>query len=170
MDMGIQPWEAFIRSTWLHLFIQTYEPWLWPILQTLHYVGACLLIGTVGLFDLRILGVAPGVAPGAFHRLIRWGIAGYLLNLTLGVIFFFGHPDQYFYNDAFRTKLTFMTVAGLNILAFYGTSAFAETKKLGPDAIAPLRIKIIAGVSLAMWVGILCCGRLITFYRPPFFH
>jgi hypothetical protein len=92
------------------------------------------------------------------------------LNLTLGVIFFFGHPDQYFYNDAFRTKLTFMTVAGLNILAFYGTSAFAETKKLGPDAMAPLRIKIIAGVSLAMWVGILCCGRLITFYRPPFFH
>ena len=30
--------------------------------------------------------------------------------------------------------LSFMTVAGLNILAFYGTSAFAEVKKLGPDA------------------------------------
>jgi hypothetical protein len=43
-------------------------------------------------------------------------------------------------------------------------------KKLPPDAIMPLRIKIIAGVSLSLWVGVLMCGRLITFFRPPFFH
>ena len=64
----IAPWEAFIRSTWLHLSIQAHEPWLWPILQTLHYLGACLLIGTVGLFDLRILAFFVSVFQGTVFR------------------------------------------------------------------------------------------------------
>jgi hypothetical protein len=166
----IAPWELFIRSTALHAFVQQQEPWLWPLMQSLHYVGGALLLGTVGLFDLRLLGMAKGVAPAAMHRLIRFGIAGWCLNLTLGIVFFFGHPDQYFYNNAFRLKMSFMAVAGLNILAFYGTDAFAQMKKLRPGAIAPTRLRMIAAISLAMWVAILVCGRLITFFRPPFFH
>jgi hypothetical protein len=85
-------------------------------------------------------------------------------------VFFFGHPDQYFYNSAFRTKISFMAIAGINILAFYGTDAFAEMRKLPPGAVAPRRMQLIAAVSLAMWIGVLVCGRLITFFRPPFFH
>ena len=66
--MEIAPWELFIRSTALHAFVQAHEPWLWPLLQSLHYLGASLLIGTVGLFDLRVLGsrcVANGIHPAA---------------------------------------------------------------------------------------------------------
>ena len=63
-----------------------------------------------------------------------------------------------------------MAVAGANILALYGTGAFSEVKALGPGADAPLRIKIIAATSLSMWIAVLICGRLITFFRPPFFH
>ena len=47
---------------------------------------------------------------------------------------------------------------------------FAEMKALAPGAAAPLRIRVIAGTSLSMWVAILICGRLITFFRPPFLH
>src|SRR5271165_6941076 len=128
--MDIAPWEVFVRGTALHHFVQVHEPWLWPLLQSLHYVGACLLLGTVGLFDLRVLGLAKGIVPGAIHRLIPLGVAGYVSNLLLGVVFFFGHPDQYFYNDAFRLKLLLMAMAGINLLAFYGTGAFAEMKTL----------------------------------------
>jgi hypothetical protein len=35
---------------------------------------------------------------------------------------------------------------------------------------APLRVKLIVGTSLSAWVAVLICGRLITFYRLPFFH
>ena len=48
--------------------------------------------------------------------------------------------------------------------------AFRALKMLGPDAEPPVRAKIIAGTSLSMWVAVLICGRLLTFYRPPFFH
>jgi hypothetical protein len=168
--MEIAPWEALIRATALHHFVQTYEPWLWPLLQSLHYLGASLLLGTVGLFDLRALGLAKGVTPAAIHRLVPWGIAGYVSNLLIGTVFFFGHPDQYFYNNAFRVKAVLMVMAGINIAVFYGTGAFAEMKALPPAADAPWRIKVIAGTSLCAWVGVLMCGRLITFFRPSFFH
>ena len=168
--MDVAPWEIFIRSTALHAFVRDHEPWLWPLLQSLHYLGASLVIGTIGLFDLRALGLAKGISLAALHRLVPWGVAGYISNMLVGTVFFFGHPDQYFYNDAFRFKVLLMAVAGINILVFYGTDAFAQLKRLAPAAGAPARIKIIAGTSLCAWVGVLMCGRLITFFRPPFFH
>jgi hypothetical protein len=77
--MEMEPWEVWVRSTDLHFFVIRH-PWLWPLCETIHYIGLSLLLGTVGLFDLRALGVAKGIAPYAIHRLIRWGIAGYALN------------------------------------------------------------------------------------------
>ena len=168
--MEMEPWEVWVRSTELHHFVHQYEPRLWPVLQTLHLFGFTLLFGTIGFFDLRALGFAKGIPLQAIHRLIPWGIAGFVGNILLGIVFFSGHPDQYFYNNSFRLKLMFMAVAGINILAFYGTSAFHEAKKLPADASVPLRIKIIAGISLSAWVAVLVCGRMITFNRPPFFH
>jgi hypothetical protein len=168
--MEIVPWEAWVRSTWLHMFVQRYEPVVWPTCEIIHYLGLSLLLGTVGMFDLRALGVARSIPLQAFHRLIPWGIFGYVLNVLTGIVFFTGHPDQYFYNNAFRLKALFMAIAGLNILAFYGTNVFAEMKKLPDDATPSLQTKIIAGTSLSMWLGVLVCGRLLTFFRPPFFH
>ena len=168
--MEIAPWEIWVRSTWLHAFVHTHEPWVWPLCETLHYLGLSLLLGTVGLFDLRVLGLAKGIPPSALHRLVPWGVAGYTLNVLTGIVFFSGHPDQYFYNDAFRFKAAFMAVAGINLLAFYGTSLYADMKALRDDAKAGLSIRLVGGVSLAMWIGVLICGRLLTFFRPPFFH
>jgi hypothetical protein len=168
--MEMAAWEALIRSTALHAFIRTNEPWLWPLCETLHYLGLSALLGTVGLFDLRVLGMARGIAFRAIHRLVPWGIGGYALNVLTGVVFFVGHPDQYFYNNAFRLKVLLMAVAGLNVLAFYGTAAFRELVTLEPDTAVPATAKIIAGTSLGVWVAVLICGRLLTFFRPPFFH
>jgi hypothetical protein len=39
-------------------------------------------------------------------------------------------------------------------------------KTLGPLADVPRGIKLIAATSLSMWIGVLICGRLLTFFRP----
>ena len=163
-------WCAAPRCTALHHFVYLHEPWVWPTCEIIHYIGLTLLLGTVGMFDLRVLGLAKGIPPATIHRLVPWGIAGYSLNVLTGTMFFFGHPDQYFYNDAGRLKALLMAIAGINILVFYGSTVFPDMKKLPAGAAAPLRIKVIAGISLAMWVGVLICGRMLTWFRPPFFH
>jgi hypothetical protein len=166
----MEPWEVWVRSTELHKFVQQQEFGPWPFMQTMHLIGFTLLFGTVGLFDLRALGLAKGIPLRAVHRLVPWGVAGFICNFLLGIVFFSVHPEQYFYNDAFRLKLIFMAIAGINMLAFYGTGAFQDSQALSADATASLPVKIIAGTSLFAWVAVLVCGRMITFNRPPFFH
>src|SRR5687767_1442250 len=164
----IAPWELWIRSTALHRFIlDNYG--LWPVAESIHFIGLSLLIGTVGFFDLRVLGMAKSIPPYALHRLIPFGIAGYLMNLMTGIWFFFAFPEQYAYNRAFHFKLAFMTLAAVNVALFY-SAAFREVRHMGPGEDAPRKAKIFTGISLAAWLGVLICGRLLTFFRPPFFH
>jgi hypothetical protein len=101
----------WVRGTWPHHFIVQHEPVMWPACEIIHYLGLSLLLGTVGLFDLRVLGLAKGIPLRAIHRLIPWGIFGYILNVLTGIVFFTGHPDQYFYINAFRLKALFMAIA-----------------------------------------------------------
>lgn len=168
MDVGIAPWEAWVRSTWLAEFVLTYG-WTWPLFEILHYIGLTLLLASVGLFDLRVLGLAKGIAPSALHRLVPFGVAGFAINVLTGVAFFAGFPEQYAYNPAFRLKLLFMLLAGLNIAVFY-TAVFRRLQELPADADAPKVAKVITAISLCSWLIVLVAGRLITFYRPPFSH
>ena len=48
--------------------------WVWGVGQSLHFVGMVLLIGTVGILDLRILGMAKQF-PVAAIKSIRTAIA-----------------------------------------------------------------------------------------------
>jgi hypothetical protein len=92
-------------------------------------------------------------------------LLGFAINVSTGFLFVMTEPDQYIYNSSFHLKLFLMTIAGLNAGLFYLTSfrqAFGSTATLD----APRRAKMIAAISLCAWIGIIICGRLITFYRP----
>ena len=164
------PWELWLRDTVVHQFVVENGAWMWPTLETLHFFGLSLLFATVGLFDLRVLGMGKAIPPGALHRLIPLGIFGYAVNAVTGALFFSGFPEQYFYNPSFWWKGTFMAIAGINVAVFYLTPSFREVKALPAGADAPFHAKLIAGTSLGAWSAVLICGRFLTFYRPPFFH
>ena len=117
------------------------------------------------MFDLRLIGFARGLSMAAFHRLIPIGVFGFLMNLTTGFCFLCGTPDQYFLNRAFQLKMTLILIAGLNMLTFY-TTMFRAVRAMGPGDLAPIPARIIGGLSLAAWIGVMSCGRLLTFFRP----
>ncbi len=139
--------------------------WGWPLAESLHFTGLCLLVGAIGTFDLRLLGIARRVPIAAVHRLIPWGLLGFAINIGTGVLFVMTDPDQYIYNPSFHLKVLFLAIAGLNATLFYVTSyrhAFGPSASLD----APKRAKVIAALSLCAWMTVIVCGRLITFYRP----
>jgi len=139
--------------------------WAWPAAESLHFIGLSMLIGMIFLFDLRLLGMAKRIPIAALHKLVPWGVLGYGINLLSGSFFLMAEPDQYIYNPAFHFKMLFMAVAGLNVAGFYLTTS---RRTMGPGAgdDAPRRAKIMAATSLCMWIAIIVCGRLLTFYRP----
>ena len=113
--------EAFIDwivSTRLSWFVTEFR-WVWPIAETLHFCGLTLLAGTVGLFDLRVLGFVKGIAPSTLHASLPWGLAGFFISVVTGVMFISGTPDQYFYNDAFKLKAVLLVLLGTNAAVYY---------------------------------------------------
>jgi hypothetical protein len=161
--------EAFIDwivSTRLSWFV-TEHRWVWPIAESVHFCGLTLLAGTVGLFDLRVLGLVKGVAPGTLHSTLKWGVAGFGASVLTGIMFISGTPDQYFYNDAFKLKVVFLVLMGGNAALFYWRE-FRGIALLGPHDDAPRSTKVVAAASLVFLVAVTLCGRMLTFFRPPF--
>lgn len=142
--------------------------WGWPITEIFHFTGLCLLFGAVGFFDLRMLGVARGVSLRDLHKLIPFGLAGFALSITTGFLFVVTTPDQYIYNPALQTKLALMALAGVNMVLFYVTTARA-VKATRADGVPPMRARVFAAISLASWLGVMTCGRVITAFRPPWY-
>ena len=87
-------------------------PWLWPLCETLHFIGLALLIGIAGFFDLRMLGFFRRVSLAAVMDLRGWAALGLAINLVTGVMFFVGAPDQYIHNPAWWAKVAFILIAG----------------------------------------------------------
>ena len=161
--------DAFIDwivGTRLSFFVTENGP-VWPILETIHFCGLTLLAGTVGLFDLRLLGIGKGIAPSSLHSSLRWGLAGFTASVVTGVMFISGTPDQYFYNDAFLLKVVFLVLMGANAGLFYWRE-WAGVRVLGPNDDAPNSAKILAAASLVFLLMVTLCGRMITFFRPPY--
>ena len=128
-------------------------------------MGLTLLFGTVGLFDLRILGFVRELRPALLHRLVPWGIAGFVLSATTGLLFFTGIPGMYLLNPAFWAKVALLIAGGLNVLLFYSTVG-KQVAELSEDQDAPLLAKVFAASSLSLWIAVLIAGRLIGFYKP----
>jgi hypothetical protein len=158
---------------WLVTAIEAHSPvrtlmqtaWAWPIAESLHFIGLSLLIGTIGAFDLRLLGVGRRIPIATMHRFIPWGIAGFVINVSTGAMFLLTDPDQYIYNPSFHLKLVFLMIAGLNAGTFYLTS-YRSVCGTAEAYDAPRKAKAIAAISLCAWMGVITCGRLLTFFRP----
>jgi len=157
--------EWLVSSPAAHL-VNDYR-WSWPIAESVHFIGLILLAGTVGAFDLRLLGIGKGIRPAALHRLLRFGVAGFIMLAITGMLFISGAPDQYFYNSAFHLKAISLGLMAINVILFYRME-FAAVKALGPNDDAPRAAKIMAGISLGLLVAIMLFGRMLTFFRPAF--
>ena len=143
------------------------SPWGWPTAESIHFLGLCLLIGCVGVFDLRMLGIGRGISYAQMHKLVKVGVFGYILNVTTGIMFLTTAPDQYLFNPAFQSKLLFMLVAGLNTLWFYAHHS-VSVKMTDSVVSVTYQVKAIAMISLLCWMAVIICGRLITYFRPPY--
>jgi hypothetical protein len=154
--------DAFGRSSGVFDFMNT--AWAWPMAESLHFVGLSLLLGTIGVVDLRLLGMAKAIPLVSLHTLTRWGIAGFVINALTGSAFFVSAPDQYLYNPAFQLKLLCMLMAILNVAAFY---VLAWPRIRASDGQVPFVARCCGFISLSAWIGVITFGRLITFYRPP---
>ena len=91
---GDEQWKrylTFLITLPIGDFVATHD-WVWPFCETLHFVGMCVLLGTVGVVDLRILGVAKGIPIKLLEKFIPLGVIAFFVNMVTGFIFIAGNP------------------------------------------------------------------------------
>jgi hypothetical protein len=163
----IDPFAIWIQTTALAHFMKDYR-WAWATCETLHFLGLAMLVGAIGVLDLRMLGVAKNLPIKPLHRLVGWGIAGFSINLITGFMFYSADAMQYSHNIAFQFKMLFVMLAGVNIMYFYGAGISHKVEEIGPGGDAPRSAKVVAVLSLVLWFGVMYWGRMLPFIGTAF--
>lgn len=150
-----------LNSTALSGFIMT-NAYLFPFLEMAHFVGLCLLFGSLLIVDLRVMGFAKSVPLQRVDLFVRFALIGFAINLASGVLFVIGDSDRYLVNVAFWTKMVLIALAGLNTAYFVrqikpqmDQGLLSENLKKG----APL----VAWLSLTLWTCVIILGRFIPY-------
>ena len=86
--------SAWVESTWISKTLFGIS-WLWPLSESLHFIGLCMLIGGAGLLDLRLMGLFRGLALRQVKALMPWAIGGFLINAVTGALFLTMQPQLY---------------------------------------------------------------------------
>lgn len=75
---------------------------------------------------------------------------------------FCAHASEFAANPAFRVKLVLLVSAAFNALIFHN-GAFRSVANWDRHQPTPSAAKATAALSLAIWLGVICCGRLIAY-------
>lgn len=132
--------------------------WIIPTVQTIHILAIAAVIGSMSLVDLRVLGVVGRAQSlsSVSTRLIPWVWGALIVLLLTGLVMIVGEPGRSLTNPIFQFKmLMVLTVGAL-------TLALQSLLKRSPDA-APGVARLIALVSLLIWVLIIFAGRWIAY-------
>ncbi len=143
--------------------------WAWQLNEVLHFTGLILLVGIVGIYDLRLMGVAKAIPVAALHRLLPFAVFGFCLVTLTGLLFTTGvyanisiPPYTVITHDGFlQLKLVFYFLAGFNLIYFYRSGMARAVENLAAGQDAPALAKGIAAFSLFCWVMVMYWGRLI---------
>jgi len=156
-------WLRGLEGTGIAVAVRE-SAWLYPAVETLHIIGIIVLVGAAAIFDLRVLGVSPRVpVEEAARHLLPCSRAALLLVVPTGLLLFASHAPTVWANPAFRVKLALLATAGVNAYMFH-RRPFWTVQAWNRDSPPPAGAKVHAAFSLAIWAGVVTCGRLIAYF------
>ena len=131
-------------------------------MEITHFIGLTLLMGGLLVVDLHMLGLFTSLSLTASHKVLPLVLLGFALNLTTGVLFFVGDPMRYSVNVGFQVKMILVLLAGANAFLFHMQDWLKPQSSL---AMLLHRVdkRIVAGLSLSLWTGVLLLGLLIPY-------
>ena len=155
--MSVLEW---LESTRLALFIQE-SIWGYPIVLSCHAIGMAVLVGIVLMINLRLLGFASAVPIDPLKTMLKVALLGLVINVLSGSMLFVANAANFLGNTAFQIK-ALLLILGIILLSVESRRIFSPS--VSAESVADSGpIKIMAGVSVVAWVGVIVAGRLIAY-------
>jgi hypothetical protein len=124
-------------------------------------MGMALLIGSLGLINLRIIGYKPALPIVGTLDLLPLAWLGFSVNLISGLALFSSDAVYFWSSMTFKIKLGLILLAGINAFIL-SQSVFREARAGNTAGLHP-GVKVIAASSLVFWIGAVIAGRLIAY-------
>jgi hypothetical protein len=155
----------WLQGTWVGVLVAE-SLWGYPLLETIHSIGMAMMIGSLGLINLRVLGFKPDLPLLETRQLLPLAWVGFTLNAISGTLLFTSDAVYFFGKYTFRIKMVLIILGGINA-ALLGQRVFRDAAAAaGAPALPPTTsTKWIAFLSLVFWFGAVIAGRLIA-YAP----
>ena len=163
MNPSVQAFSDWLSATPLSMQIQTVS-WIIPTVQTIHILSIALVMSSAAMVDLRVLGVLWRGEPlvAVTRRFLPWIWWTLLVLLLSGATLIIGEPERSLANPAFILKMSLLAAVLIVTVVFQkgiaGDHLFWER-----SAKRRVNGRVLAGLSLVLWVGIVFAGRWIAY-------
>lgn len=134
---------------------------VYPVANSFHLLGLVMLVGGIGVVDLRIAGLWRRLPIEALSRaLTPVAITGLAVMAASGLVLFAADGRSLAGSGIFRTKLVLIALALANAAAFrwrYGHRAGGWSRE------APAAARMMAMASILLWLSAGTMGRWIAY-------
>lgn len=136
------------------------DAWAYPVANTLHLLGLVMLVGGIGVVDLRIAGLWRSLPPAALSRsLTPVALAGLVILALSGTVLFAADGAALARSATFHRKLVLVAIALANALAF----RLLWQRRVEAGGGVPAEARLMAAASLLLWLSVGTLGRWIAY-------
>src|SRR5436190_2009028 len=136
------------------------SPWAFAVVESIHLLGLAAIGGAVLVVDLRLLGL--GLRKQTTRDLAidvhPWLVGSLAVMLTTGMTLFMSESIKCYYSTPFRVKMLSLALAIVFTFTVRRKVAMADGERT-----RPVRQRVVALVSLALWLTVAASGRWIGF-------
>ncbi len=158
--------SALAGSQWQNVavYLLGNVPGLPPIAQSVHILGISVVMASIVMIDLKFLGVAVPTqnVSEMIRRLMPWTWWALLLNAVTGLLFVVARPNRYFSNPVAGWKFSMLIPAVALAFVVYWLNR-RETGYWELSTARRISARLIAVVSLVLWIGVVLAGRWIAY-------
>ena len=126
--------------------------------NVIHLLGLVMLVGAIGVVDLRIMGLGRRLHLATLSRMLTpIAIMGLLIALTTGFLMFCADATPLLGSWVFQLKVILIAIGIANALLF--RKVFGDLERGEP----PLLARLQSAASLGTWLTVGALGRLIAY-------
>ena len=147
--------------------------WMFPAAETIHVIAIALVVGSITVLDLRLLGISWNRRPitEIAGEVLPWTWISFSVAAVAGVVMFVSAAGKYIVDLPFQLKFVLMFLAAVNMAVFHRFT-YPGVAQWDRNVSPPRAAKIAAALSLVFWIGVVTCGRLVSFsienqFAPP---
>ena len=132
--------------------------WAFALAECVHIGGFAVAIGTIALVDFRMLnlGLRRETAAGILRYTELWTLVALVFVLFSGMVLFLSQTSIYLVNLIFPLKMYVLVAALIYNFTVHRKVATMENPP-------PVLSKLVAGVSLLLWVSVVFGGIFTGF-------